>query len=96
MRHGFAIPGPEGAHFLNIHAPGGFERFFEELGKAAADGFAAVDLAVGGDPFTRADDEAITHHELLEWREPVAGNSHSDDHRSDYDRGSQRSRRPSL
>ena len=22
VRHGFAIPGPEGAHFLNIHAPG--------------------------------------------------------------------------
>jgi quercetin dioxygenase-like cupin family protein len=21
-RHGFAIPAPEGAHFLNIHAPG--------------------------------------------------------------------------
>jgi quercetin dioxygenase-like cupin family protein len=22
VRHGFAIPGPGGAHFLNIHAPG--------------------------------------------------------------------------
>src|SRR5215475_1777955 len=22
VRHGFAIPGPENAHFLNIHAPG--------------------------------------------------------------------------
>ena len=22
VRHGFAIPGPEDAHFLNIHAPG--------------------------------------------------------------------------
>jgi quercetin dioxygenase-like cupin family protein len=22
IRHGFSIPGPEGAHFLNIHAPG--------------------------------------------------------------------------
>jgi quercetin dioxygenase-like cupin family protein len=22
IRHGFAILGPEGAHFLNIHAPG--------------------------------------------------------------------------
>jgi quercetin dioxygenase-like cupin family protein len=22
VRHGFAIPGPDGAHFLNIHAPG--------------------------------------------------------------------------
>jgi quercetin dioxygenase-like cupin family protein len=22
VRHGFSIPGPEGAHFLNIHAPG--------------------------------------------------------------------------
>ena len=22
VRHGFAIPGPEPAHFLNIHAPG--------------------------------------------------------------------------
>ena len=22
VRHGFAIPGPEGAHFVNIHAPG--------------------------------------------------------------------------
>jgi quercetin dioxygenase-like cupin family protein len=22
IRHGFAIPGPKGAHFLNIHAPG--------------------------------------------------------------------------
>jgi len=27
VRHGFSIPGPSGAHFLNIHAPGrGFIR----------------------------------------------------------------------
>ena len=29
VRHGFAIPGPEGAHFLNIHAPG--SRFIDSI-----------------------------------------------------------------
>jgi deazaflavin-dependent oxidoreductase (nitroreductase family) len=36
--HGFTNPGPGGARFLNVHAPGGFEEYLRELDRLAAEG----------------------------------------------------------
>jgi hypothetical protein len=36
--HGFTNPGPGGARFLNVHAPGGFEEYLRELDRLTAEG----------------------------------------------------------